>query len=87
MACEGRLGNGFVLRGKKILLIGGGVGTAPLAFLGEQAKNARIEVTSLIGFRSSDDMIFQSTIPGLGDVVLTTDDGQPRHPRPRGCRI
>ncbi len=72
---RGPLGNGFVLRGKKILLVGGGVGVAPLAFLGEQAKNARIEVTSLIGFRSSDDMIFRSRFQSLGDVVLTTDDG------------
>ena len=72
---RGPLGNGFVLRGKKILLVGGGVGVAPLAFLGEQAKNARIEVTSLIGFRSSNDMIFRSQFQSLGDVVLTTDDG------------
>ncbi|MHC1687383.1 MAG: hypothetical protein AB9879_06695 [Methanothrix sp.] len=35
---RGPLGNGFVLRGESILLVGGGVGTAPLAFLGEQAE-------------------------------------------------
>ena len=72
---RGPLGNGFVLRGKKILLIGGGVGVAPLSFLGEQAKNAGISVTSLIGFRSSEDMIFRSRFQNLGDVILTTDDG------------
>ncbi len=72
---RGPLGNGFVLRGKKILLIGGGVGVAPLAFLGEQAKDAGISVTSLIGFRSSEDMILRSRFQNLGDVILTTDDG------------
>jgi dihydroorotate dehydrogenase electron transfer subunit len=72
---RGPLGNGFVLRGEKILLVGGGVGVAPLAFLGEQARNAGIEVTSLIGFRSSEDMIFRSRFQNLGEVVLTTDDG------------
>ena len=36
---RGPLGNGFALRGERILLIGGGVGSAPLAFLGEQARS------------------------------------------------
>ncbi len=72
---RGPLGNGFVLRGKKILLIGGGVGTAPLAFLGEQASNAGKEVSSLLGFRSIEDLIFQSRIEALGDTIITTDDG------------
>lgn len=48
---RGPLGNGFALKGNKILLIGGGVGTAPLAFLAEVAKKADIGVTSLLGFQ------------------------------------
>ncbi len=72
---RGPLGNGFVLRGKRILLIGGGVGTAPLAFLGEQAKGAGYEVVSLLGFRSKDDLIFQDRFEALGDTIITTDDG------------
>ncbi len=72
---RGPLGKGFVLRGEKILLVGGGVGTAPLAFLGEQAREAGIEVTSLLGFRSSEDLIFQSRFQALGDTIITTDDG------------
>jgi dihydroorotate dehydrogenase electron transfer subunit len=69
------LGNGFILRGKKILLIGGGVGTAPLAFLGEQARSQGLEVASLIGFRSKDDLVFESRFEALGDTYITTDDG------------
>jgi dihydroorotate dehydrogenase electron transfer subunit len=72
---RGPLGNGFVLQGKRILLIGGGVGTAPLAFLGEQAKGAGYEVASLLGFRSRDDLIFQDRFEALGDTIITTDDG------------
>lgn len=72
---RGPLGNGFILRGKKILLIGGGVGTAPLAFLGEQAKGAGMSVSSLLGFRSKDDLIFQERFEALGDTIITTDDG------------
>ncbi len=72
---RGPLGNGFALSGENILLIGGGVGVAPLAFLGELAKKAGIEVTSLIGFRSSEDMIFRSRFECIGNTVITTDDG------------
>ncbi|MBN1234640.1 MAG: dihydroorotate dehydrogenase electron transfer subunit [Methanotrichaceae archaeon] len=72
---RGPLGNGFILRGKRILLIGGGVGTAPLAFLGDQAKGAGMAVTSLLGFRSKDDLIFQERFEALGDTIITTDDG------------
>ena len=72
---RGPLGKGFVLRGEKILLVGGGVGVAPLAFLGEQAKSIGVEVTSLLGFRSSEDLIFQSRFEALGDIIITTDDG------------
>lgn len=72
---RGPLGNGFALRGNKILLVGGGVGVAPLAFLGEQAKSVGIEITSLIGFRSSKDVIFKQRFERLGDTIITTDDG------------
>jgi dihydroorotate dehydrogenase electron transfer subunit len=72
---RGPLGNGFILRGNKILLIGGGVGVAPLAFLGEQARATGIEVTSLLGFRSSQDIIFRSRFQKMGDLLITTDDG------------
>jgi dihydroorotate dehydrogenase electron transfer subunit len=72
---RGPLGNGFTLRGEKILLIGGGVGVAPLAFLGDEARLGGAEVTSLIGFRSADDAIFLSRFRRLGDAIITTDDG------------
>lgn len=72
---RGPLGNGFILRGESILLIGGGVGTAPLAFLGEQARGAGKRVTSLAGFRSREDIILQDRLEALGDLVITTDDG------------
>jgi dihydroorotate dehydrogenase electron transfer subunit len=72
---RGPLGNGFQLRGNSILLIGGGVGVAPLAFLGEEAKRRGINVTSLIGFRSLEDMIFLDRFEQLGRTIITTDDG------------
>ena len=75
LGLRGPLGNGFILRGKKILLVGGGVGTAPLAYLGEQARSQGLEVASLIGFRCQEDLIFKSRFEALGDTYVTTDDG------------
>jgi dihydroorotate dehydrogenase electron transfer subunit len=72
---RGPLGNGFLLQGERILLIGGGVGSAPLAFLGERALAAGLCVTSLLGFRSREDIIFQERFQALGETIITTDDG------------
>jgi len=72
---RGPLGNGFVLRGDRILLVGGGVGVAPLAFLGEEARRAGIDVVSLIGFRSASDALFVERFARLGRTVVTTNDG------------
>lgn len=72
---RGPLGRGFTLVGKRILIIGGGVGTAPLAFLGELAFSAGIQVTSLIGYRCGSDMIFLERFQRLGRTITTTDDG------------
>jgi dihydroorotate dehydrogenase electron transfer subunit len=72
---RGPLGKGFILRGDRILLVGGGVGVAPLAFLGEVAKKAGIDVTSLIGFRSARDALFIERFERLGRTTVTTDDG------------
>jgi len=72
---RGPLGNGFTLRGRRILLIGGGVGSAPLAFLGEKAREAGIAITSLLGFRSKEEMVFQERFLSFGELIITTDDG------------
>jgi dihydroorotate dehydrogenase electron transfer subunit len=72
---RGPLGNGFALTGDRILLIGGGVGAAPLALLGEVAKEKGKDVTSLMGFTCSDDVIFKERFERMGDLLITTDDG------------
>lgn len=72
---RGPLGNGFDLVGDRILLVGGGVGAAPLALLGERAREDGMEVTALMGFRCRSDLIFRSRFNRMGDLVITTDDG------------
>jgi len=71
------LGNGFKApqKGEKILLIGGGVGIAPMLHLGKEAKEIGSDVHFLLGARSEDDHILVSEFESFGVVYLTTDDG------------
>jgi dihydroorotate dehydrogenase electron transfer subunit len=75
LGLRGPLGNGFSLLGEEILLVGGGVGAAPLALLGEEAKERGMEVTTVLGVRCCDDLIFRERFEGAGELVITTDDG------------
>jgi len=75
LGLRGPLGNGFTLSGDKILLVGGGVGAAPLALLGETASERGVEVSTLLGFRCCDDLIFRERFERIGELVITTDDG------------
>ncbi len=70
------LGNSFNCQGvKKALLIGGGVGVAPLLYLGKYLKEKGIEPTFVLGFRSKELLVDISEFEKYGPVHLTTDDG------------
>jgi len=72
------LGKGFSLpqtEGEKVLLIGGGVGVAPLLFLGDSLKNAGIEPVFLLGARSEGDLLLLDEFRQRGTVHITTEDG------------
>ncbi|MDR0796862.1 MAG: dihydroorotate dehydrogenase electron transfer subunit [Tannerella sp.] len=73
------LGNGFSIplytTGLRLLLIGGGVGTAPLLFLGDVLKQAGFEPVFLLGARSKDDLVQLPDFRQRGMVHITTEDG------------
>ena len=72
------LGNGFTMPtepGKKYLLVGGGVGSAPLYNLAEELKRCGHEFTILIGARSAKDLYRREAYEALGRVEYTTEDG------------
>ena len=72
----GPLGKGFrSLNHKKSLIIGGGMGVAPLYQLGRALVNKGKEVTFVLGFGSKDMVYYLDKFEALGDVYLTTDDG------------
>lgn len=61
------------------LLIGGGVGVAPLLFLGREMRQAGLNPEFLIGARSASDLLLLDEFKALGDVNITTDDGSLGH--------
>ncbi len=72
------LGNGFSLptdADEKPLLIGGGVGIAPLLWLGSCLKEKGITPTFLLGARSKGDLLRLNKFEEYGPVYVTTEDG------------
>jgi dihydroorotate dehydrogenase electron transfer subunit len=75
MGIRGPYGNGWELVGENILLISGGVGSAPIAPLAEKAAAIGIKVTTLAGFRTKGEVHFEARFRKAGEAMLATDDG------------
>ena len=72
------LGNGFDVAdaGEKTLLIGGGIGSAPLYWLARELIAMGKKVTCVLGFNSKDDVIYADEFRALGtEVLISTVDG------------
>lgn len=68
----GPLGNGFpIQKGKKAILIGGGIGIPPML---ELAKKIEGEKTIVMGYRSQDTFL-DNDLKKYGEIVVATDDG------------
>lgn len=76
--CTIPLGNGFSMPSsnqENVLLVGGGVGIAPLLFLGEQLSDMGCRPSFLLGARKADDLVELDLFRQYGRVFLTTEDG------------
>lgn len=72
------LGNGFSpvqRQGEKVLLVGGGVGVAPLLDYGKYLKENGAEPVFLLGARSKNDLLEQDLFRAIAPVYVTTEDG------------
>ena len=72
------LGNSFTIpadKEQKPLLIGGGVGTAPMLYLGAVLNEAGITPTFLLGARTEKDLLQLEKFEQFGDLFVTTEDG------------
>lgn len=74
------LGRGFKVTGKKLLIVGGGVGIAPLAPLAENALEDGKEVTVIVGAMTGKELLFEKRMKKAGArVLVATDDGTAGH--------
>lgn len=76
--CVLPLGNGFTMprvASEKVLLVGGGVGVAPLLYFGQKIKEQGGEPTFLLGARTASDLLELDLFKAVGRVFVTTEDG------------
>ena len=78
--CVLPLGNGFTISyggtaGRAVLLTGGGVGVAPLLYLGATLRQGGVEPTFLLGARTAKDLLLLPEFEKYGRVLVTTEDG------------
>ena len=74
VALLGVLGNGFPLeagRGKKVLLMGGGIGVPPILQL---AKELEADTTTVLGYRNRD-LFLAEDFKKVTNLVVATEDG------------
>jgi dihydroorotate dehydrogenase electron transfer subunit len=73
----GPLGRGYSLRagGQNLLLIGGGIGIAPLIWLADEAIAKGRNVVLIAGARTKDGVFPTSLLPPEVELVVTTQDG------------
>ncbi|MFV0472516.1 MAG: dihydroorotate dehydrogenase electron transfer subunit [Paludibacteraceae bacterium] len=72
------LGSTFTIPGNKntnILLVGGGVGVAPLLMFGEKLYQSGYKCNFLLGARSKIDLLLLNEFVKYGNLYLTTEDG------------
>ena len=72
------LGNTFTMptdNNMRPLLIGGGVGVAPLLYWGKELAKQGIRPAFLLGARSDKDLLQLPEFEAVGDVYLSTEDG------------
>ena len=73
----GPLGKGFSIEptSRKLLLVAGGIGIAPLVFLAKKALREKRSVKLLLGARTKDELYPQKFLPNGIEAIITTEDG------------
>jgi dihydroorotate dehydrogenase electron transfer subunit len=76
LGIRGPFGNGFRAAKLPALLVAGGVGAAPLAPLAETLKN---KVTTILGAKTKDELLFLERFESSGPLLVATEDGSAGH--------
>ncbi|MCS7120203.1 MAG: dihydroorotate dehydrogenase electron transfer subunit [Candidatus Bathyarchaeota archaeon] len=77
---RGPFGKGFEHIGSKALIVGGGIGAAPLMFLAEKLVKLGVKTAFIQGAKTKSEIIFNKELEEMSktnllDVVLATEDG------------
>ncbi|MBQ2641313.1 MAG: dihydroorotate dehydrogenase electron transfer subunit [Lachnospiraceae bacterium] len=78
----GILGNGYdldALKGRRVLLLGGGIGIPPMLELAAslnacKSEHKNTQVTAILGYRDGD-LFLKEDMEALADVLVATEDG------------
>lgn len=71
----GPLGNGFTVTSRRLLLVAGGIGIAPLVALAESQRDTAATITLIMGAATGDQLYPASLLPAGIEVVAATEDG------------
>jgi dihydroorotate dehydrogenase electron transfer subunit len=72
----GPLGNSFSSEAETCILIGGGIGIAPLRFLASSLASKKKKLIGFMGFRTKNEVLFESQMKKIFDrLTIVTDDG------------
>ena len=74
LGLRGPFGNGFTLK-NNALLIGGGIGIAPLRILADELHQNNKRFVSLFGAAAKHELIFKSDFEKISSCYFYTDDG------------
>ncbi|HQC54851.1 MAG TPA: dihydroorotate dehydrogenase electron transfer subunit [Clostridia bacterium] len=71
------LGNGFTIspNAKTHVLVGGGIGIAPLYYLAKELHKKDLKTKVILCARSKNDLFFIEEFKKWGEVIVATDDG------------
>ena len=75
---RGPFGNSFTESRGRVLLIGGGTGTAPLLFLAKQLASKTQRLSFVEGAKTKSELLFVSELSGIcqeRNIITTTEDG------------
>ena len=72
---RGPYGNTFLLEGERVLVVAGGTGMASVIAAIEAFAQHGAEVTTAVGARTAEELLFVDRASASGEVHVSTDDG------------
>lgn len=75
---RGPFGNSFTESRGRVLLVGGGTGTAPLLFLAKQLASKTDRLSFVEGAKTANELLFVKEVGGIcqeKNIITTTEDG------------